>query len=233
MGTMKNCYDKTTGLKCQMSDPNDPSKGVNANCECLFFQGKFMTYKDSWIIWAGGCAAGNTATFCGRVADEANTNGLRTSNPRQALKASNNLLAAAAPLPQRNIDTWSDKGQVNLSLTGDKNNTGIRGGGNQYVYSFASSNKGFDDGGKNVSGTADQWASTNQKNSNLQIAASSSNQIIDQDNPNAQNNTIHWNQGGSQTAQGSTAKSDGTWLEMLWILLVLSLKLAVLKIVRK
>ena len=210
MGTMKNCYDKTTGLKCQMSDPNDPSKGVNANCECRFFQGKFITYKDSWILWGGGCAAGNTATFCGRVADEASNNGRQSSNARQALKTNNNMLAAAAPLPQRNIDVWSDKGQVNSSLTGDKNNTGIRGGGNQYVYSFASSNKGFDDSGQNVTGTTDQWAATNQQNSNLQIAASSSNQIIDQDNPNAQNNTIHWNNGGSQTAQGSTAKTDGT-----------------------
>ncbi len=208
MGTMKNCYDKTTGLKCQMSDPNDPSKGVNANCECLFFQGKFMTYKDSWIIWGGGCAAGNTATFCGRVAEEAGNNSFRSTGP--VLKANNAMLAAAAPLPTRNVDVWSDKGQVNASLTGNKDNTGIRGGGNQYVYSFASSNKGFDEGGQNVSGVSDQWAETNQKNANLQIAASSSEQVIDKDNPNAQNNTVRWNTGGSQTSQGSTAKMDGT-----------------------
>lgn len=203
MGTMKNCYDRRTGQKCQLSDPNDPSKGVDANCECFFFQGKFTTYKDSYNVWvgAGGGAAkvGVTFTSCDRVANE-----------YSSLRSPNRLQATSNALPQRNIDKWSDKGQLNLSLTGNKDTTGIHAG-NQYVYSFASPSQGFNQSGTGLNGQTDNWAATNQKNSNYQLSASVSNKVIDKDDPNASSNQIHWNAGGNKTGQGSTAtQSNGT-----------------------
>lgn len=194
MGTMKNCYDKNSGAKCSPADPNDPGKGVNPNCQCYFFQGKFITYKDSFSVWGGNCKIGVTATGCDEVAKQFGNNGKRMS-----LKADN------ADMPTRNIDVWSDKGQLNSSLTANKNATGIHAG-NPYVYSFASSSKQFDPTGKNVTGTDDAWTVANQKSVNYQLATTTESSVISKDDPNSQNNKIHWNTGGSKTDQGSTAK---------------------------
>lgn len=202
MGTMKNCYDRTTGQKCMMADPNDPSKGVNLNCECYFFQGKFITYKDSFNVWDGAnCKIGVTATSCDRVAKEYGA----SSNKLQV-----NILNSNQNLPQRNIDVWSDKGQLNSSLTGNKDAGGIRAG-NQYVYSFASSSKQFDQAGQNLTGNNDAWATKNQQIANYQLnAISQTESIISPDDPNAANNQTHWNTGGNKTEQGSTAQNSGT-----------------------
>lgn len=205
MGSMKNCFDTITGKQCKPADPSNPSAGVDKNCECLFFQGKFITYKDSWLLWtatgtpAGNCAYGNQPTKCSNVADSLGSDGLKGGK----------LKAGASPMPERKIDTWSDKGQLNKSLTGNKDETGIHAG-NQYVYSFSSSSKEFDKSGQNVSATNDDWAVKNQQNSNAELNASTNNAtVIDKDSPNAAANITHWNSGGSETAQGNTAKMGG------------------------
>lgn len=214
MGTMKNCFDRRTGAKCALSDPNDPSKGVNINCECYFFQGKFITYKNSFNVWAqvsggDGCKIGSTFTNCDRVANEYGSLKSNLKSTQKSTLKANSLQAVDYSLPQRNIDTWSDKGQLNLSLTNDKNATGIHAG-NPYVYSFASSSQTFNQSGTAVSGQTDNWAATNQKNSNYQIAASISDSVIAKDDPNASSNQVHWNSGGNKTGQGSTATNSGT-----------------------
>lgn len=216
MGTMKNCYDKRTGNKCNMTDPNDPSKGADPNCECIFFQGKFMTYKNSFNVWdqAGGygCKIGSTFTDCDRIAREYGN----TTKVKANLKTSQNSksLLAAATLPTRDVDAWSDKGQLNLSLTGNKDTTGIHAG-NPYVYSFASSSKTFDATGQSVTSDQDDWAATNQKNSNLQLAASTGEIVIAQDDSNASTNQVRWNSGGSTTGQGSTAQNSGDAMKVV------------------
>lgn len=204
MGTMKNCYDRRTGAKCSLSDPNDPSKGVDVNCECYFFQGKFVTYKNSFKVWdpsGSSCKIGATFTNCDRVAqDFGNTTKVRNGSKLQS---------GLSALPTRDIDARSDKGQLNLSLTGNKDNTGINAG-NPYVYSFASSSKKFGADG-NLSDSPDNWAVQNQKNTNYQLAAAPTSNIVNKDDANAASNQIHWNNGGSQTGQGSTAsQSNGS-----------------------
>lgn len=207
MGTMKNCYDRRSGAKCSLSDPKDPSKGVDPNCECYFFQGKFVTYKNSFKVWdptGSTCKIGATFTNCDRVANDfGKTTGTKNVN---------NMLQAGAlksdTLPTRDVDAWSDKGQLNLSLTGSKDSTGISAG-NPYVYSFASSSKSFGPDGK-LSESADNWATQNQNNANYQLAAAPTNNVINKDDANAANNQVHWNSGGSQTGQGNTATNSGT-----------------------
>lgn len=208
MGSMKNCYDKNTGAKCRLSDPEDPSKGVDPNCECFFFQGKFTTYKHAFNVWdptGSSCKIGKTFTNCDRVADDFAKN----SSGRKNLSQQKSPMLMADPLPTRDVDAWSDKGQLNLSLTGSKDTTGIRAG-NPYVYSFASSSQSFDQTGQNVSGKTDDWAAQNQKNSNLALSANSSEMVINKDDPNSSSNQVHWNNGGSQTSQGSKATNSGT-----------------------
>lgn len=216
MGTLKNCYDKRTGAKCSLTNPNDPSKGADPNCECFFFQGKFLTYKNSFNVWAqasgaDGCKIGSTFTECDRIAKE-----YGNSSVRAGLKSGSNnqLQTNNLQLPQRNIDARSDKGQLNLSLTNSKDTTGIHTG-NPYVYSFASSSQTFDATGQSVSGQTDSWAAQNQKNSNYQIQAGVSDKVIDSDDPNASNNQIHWNTGGNQTSQGNTASAGGSTMEIV------------------
>ena len=199
MGSMKNCYDKISGAKCSPADPNDPGKGVNPNCQCFFFQGKFITYKDSFTVWGGNCKIGVTATGCDEVSKLYGSNNRKL---KSALKADNETL------PTRNIDVWSDKGQLNSSLASNKDATGIRAG-NPYVYSFASSSKQFDPTGQTVTSTDDSWTVANQKSTNYQLATTPESTVISKDDPNSNSNKIHWNTGGSKTNQGSTAQMQG------------------------
>lgn len=210
MGTMKNCYDRRTGTKCTLTDPKDPSKGVDANCECYFFQGKFVTYKNSFKVWDGGnCKIGVTFTNCDRVASDFG----KTTKANNT----NNILQAGAlksdTLPTRDVDAWSDKGQLNLSLTGSKDGTGISAG-NPYVYSFASSSKKFGADGK-LTESADSWATQNQQNANYQLAAAPANNVINKDDANAASNQTHWNSGGSQTGQGNTATNNSGTMKVV------------------
>jgi hypothetical protein len=206
MGSMKTCYDKYSGQKCSPTDPNDLSKGANPNCECFFFQGKFTTYNDNYNRWIGDPSSGFlkvgiTNTNCSRVANQFQGNLSRS--------VQSNRLQATSDLPHRSIDEWSDKGQLNQSLTGNKDTTGVRAG-NPYVYSFASSSKDFNENGSSVTSNNDSWATTNQNNSNYQIEANSSNNVISKDDPNATQNQTHWNTGGQQTGQGTTATKSSS-----------------------
>ena len=205
MGKMKNCYDRTTGAKCQPVDPNDPSKGANPNCECFFFQGKFVVYSNSFHIIAGnGCVTGKTFTGCEKISQKyssLSTNGLQAGEiPQYA---------------QRNIDPYSDKGQLTKSLTGNANTTGIRAG-NPYTYSSVALNQTFNDDGTALSGNADPVTTLNQNANNGELLqVSNESQIIDKDDPNSASNQTHWNNGGTQTGQGNTATKQGTTMKIV------------------